>query len=313
MTERASLDPEAASTAGPGSPARAGTRPVFLPSEVDPTVFDEAFLRQLERLLLIMRSPVRGGLKGGRRSVKRGQSVEFADYREYTLGDDLRQLDWNVYARLERLFVKLFVEEEDVTVTLLIDASASMATGHPSKLVFAKRAAAALGYIGLASEDRIAVSALTGRTARRRTALRGSGRVFRLLADLSSIEPTDGITDLVAAARHAAAQLHGRGVIVLRELAATGSELIVLHVLSPDELEPPLEGDLRLVDAETDERVDITADLATIDAYKRRLAGWKETFAEIAARRGASYVDLASDVNLADLMFAELRRRRVLG
>ncbi len=336
MTERASLDPEAASTAGPPAPgaslsagpapAKAGTRPSFLPSEVDPTVFDEAFLRQLERLLLIMRSPVRGGLKGGRRSVKRGQSVEFADYREYTLGDDLRQLDWNVYARLERLFVKLFVEEEDVTVTLLVDASASMATGRPSKLVFAKRAAAALGYIGLASEDRIAVSALTGRMARRRASLRGSGRVFRMLADLSAIEAADGVTDLVAAARHAAAQLHGRGVIVLlsdlldpgadrviRELAATGSELIVLHVLSPDELDPPLEGDLRLVDAETDERVDITADLATIDAYKDRLAAWKATFADLAARRGASYVDLASDVNLADLMFAELRRRRVLG
>jgi hypothetical protein len=100
---------------------------------------------------------------------------------------------------------------------------------------------------------------------------------------------------------------------VIRELAATGSELIVLHVLSPEELEPPLVGDLRLVDAETDERVDITADLATIDAYKDRLAAWKQSFADIAARRGASYVDLASDVNLADLMFAELRRRRVLG
>ncbi len=328
MTERTSLDTGASPAAGasPPAPATAGNRQVFLPSEVDPTVFDEAFLRQLERLLLLMRSPVRGGLKGGRRSVKRGQSVEFADYREYTLGDDLRQLDWNVYARLERLFVKLFVEEEDVTVTLLIDASASMATGSPSKLVFAKRAAAALGYIGLASEDRIAVSALSGRMARRRAALRGSGRVFRLLADLSAIEPATGPTDLVAAARHAAAQLHGRGVIVLlsdlldpgadrviRELAATGSELIILHVLSPDELDPPLEGDLRLVDTETDERVDITADLATIDAYKARLAAWKSTFADLAARRRASYVDLASDVNLADLMFAELRRRRVLG
>ena len=330
MTERSSLDAGASPTVGAppaaAAPRVAGTRQVFLPSEVDPTVFDEAFLRQLERLLLLMRSPVRGGLKGGRRSVKRGQSVEFADYREYTLGDDLRQLDWNVYARLERLFVKLFVEEEDVTVTLLIDASASMATGQPSKLVFAKRAAAALGYIGLASEDRIAVSALTGRVARRRAALRGSGRVFRLLADLSAIEPAAGTTDLVAAARHAAAQLHGRGVIVLlsdlldpgadrviRELAATGSELIVLHVLSPDELDPPLEGDLRLVDTETDERVDITADLATIDAYKDRLATWKAGFADLAARRRASYVDLASDVNLAELMFAELRRRRVLG
>jgi uncharacterized protein (DUF58 family) len=213
-----------------------------------------------------------------------------------------------------------------VTVTLLIDASASMATGHPDKLMFAKRAAAALGYIGLASEDRIAVSALTGRVARRRAAMRGSGRVFRLLADLSAIEPADGPTDLVAAARHAAAQLHGRGIIVLisdlldpgadrviRELAATGSEMIILHVLSPDELDPSLEGDLRLVDTETGERVDITADLATIDAYKARLATWKEGFSDLAAKRRASYVDLSSDVNLADLMFAELRRRRVLG
>jgi len=319
MTERTGLD------SGASTPAAVG-RPVFLPSEVDPTVFDEKFLRQLERLLLLMRSPVRGGLKGGRRSVKRGQSVEFADYREYALGDDLRQLDWNVYARLEKLFVKLFIEEEDVTVTLLVDASASMATGHPQKLVFAKRAAAALGYIGLASEDKVSVSALAGRTSRRRAALRGSGRVFRLLADLSAIEPADGPTELVAAARHAAAQLHGRGIVVLlsdlldpgadrvvRELAATGSELIVMHVLSPDELDPPLEGDLRLVDTETDDRVDITADLATIDAYKARLAVWKEGFADLAAKRRASYVDLASDVNLAELMFAELRRRRVLG
>ena len=303
-----------------------GTRPAFLPTEIDPTVFDEGFLRQLERLLLLMRSPVRGGLKGGRRSVKRGQSVEFADYRDYTMGDDLRQLDWNVYARLERLFVKLFVEEEDVTVTLLIDASASMAAGTPSKLLFAKRAAAALGYIGLASEDRVAVTALSGRTARRRTAMRGSGRVFRLLADLSAIEPAEGPTDLLVAARHAGAQLHGRGIVVLlsdlldpsadkviRELAATGSELIVMHILAPDELDPALEGDLRLVDSETGEGLDVTVDLATLDAYKARLAAWKADLADLAAKRRASYVDLASDQNLADLMFAELRRRRVLG
>jgi uncharacterized protein (DUF58 family) len=301
-------------------------RQAFLPSDVDSTVFDEAFLRQLERLLVLMRSPVRGGLKGGRRSVKRGQSVEFADYRDYALGDDLRQLDWNVYARLERLFVKLFIEEEDVTVTLLVDASASMTAGRPPKLLFAKRAAAALGYIGLASEDRVTVSALTGRVARRRAAMRGSGRVFRLLSDLSSIEPSDGPTDLLAAARHAGAQLRGKGVVILlsdlldpaadrviRELAATGSEVIVLHVLSPEELDPQLEGDLRLVDVETGDGVDVTVDLPTLDAYKARLSAWKQGFADLAAKRRASYVDLPSDANLADLMFNELRRRRVLG
>jgi uncharacterized protein (DUF58 family) len=312
----------------PGPPERPGsrTRVAFLPNELDTTVFDEAFLRQLERLFLLMRSPVRGGLKGGRRSVKRGQSVEFADYRDYSLGDDLRQLDWNVYARLEKLFVKLFIEEEDVTVTLLIDASASMATGTPEKLLFAKRAAAALGYIALASEDRVSLSVLAGRAARRRTALRGSGRVFRLLSDLSSIQPATGPTDLVAAARHAGSQLTGRGVVVLlsdlldpaadrviRELAATGSELVILHVLSPDELDPGLEGDLRLIDAETGEGIDVTADLGTLDAYKTRLAAWKAGFADLSARRRASYVDLSSDMNLADLMFAELRRRRVIG
>ncbi len=317
MTERA---------APPDGPGGGGAgRPAFLPGELDPTVFDEAFLRQLERLLLLMRAPVRGGLKGGRRSVKRGQSVEFADFRDYSLGDDLRQLDWNVLARLEKLFVKLFVEEEDVTITLLLDASASMASGHPDKLQFAKRAAAALGYIGLASEDRVAVSVLGGRSARRRVALRGSGRVFRLLTDLSAIAPADGATDLVAAARHAAAQLTGRGVVILlsdlldpaadkviRELAATRSELVILHVLSPQELDPPLEGDLRLVDSETGEGIDVTADLATIDAYRDRLAAWKGGFADLAARRAATYVDLSTDVPLNDLVFAELRRRRVV-
>jgi uncharacterized protein (DUF58 family) len=307
------------------SPRPAGVKP-FLPNDLDPTVFDEGFLRQLERLALLMKQPVRGGLKGGRRSVKRGQSVEFADYRDYTLGDDLRQLDWNVFARLEKLFVKLYIEEEDVTISFLLDASPSMAFGRPEKLLFAKRAAAALGYIGLGSEDRVVVTALTGHTARRQGGLRGSGRVFRLLANLSSIRVSDGPTDLVAAARHAAAMLSGRGVVVLisdlldpgadrviRELAATGSELIVLHVLSPDELDPPIEGDLRLVDSESGDRIDVTVDLAALDEYKARLAAWQDGLADLAAKRRASYVPLSSDVPLSDLVFAELRRRRVVG
>ncbi|HXI46426.1 MAG TPA: DUF58 domain-containing protein [Candidatus Acidoferrales bacterium] len=308
----------------PRAPGQA--RSAFLPSDLDPTVFDEGFLRQLERLQLLMRAPARGGLKGGRRSVKRGQSVEFADFRDYSLGDDLRLLDWNVLARLEKLFIKLYVEEEDVTIHVLIDASASMASGSGEKLVFAKRAAAALGYIGLASEDRVAVTALGGRAGRRQVALRGSGRVFRLLAALSAMTPADGATDLLAAARHAAAQMTGRGIIlllsdlldpaaerVIRDLASTGSELIVLHVLSPDEVDPPIEGDLRLVDTETGERIDVTADLATLDDYRARLEAWRTGLADLAAKRRATYVPLTTDVPLTDLVFAELRRRRVLG
>src|SRR6185295_3401686 len=168
----------------------------LLPSAVDPTVFDEAFLRQLERLMLVTKKAVRGGLKGVRRSVKRGQSVEFTDYRDYALGDDLRSLDWNVYARLEKLFIKLFVEEEDVTVHVLLDASGSMDGGSPDKLVFAKRAAAAMAYIGLASYDRVNIAVLQGRTARRFPPLRGTGRVFQVLGDLSGVKAHPGPTDL---------------------------------------------------------------------------------------------------------------------
>jgi uncharacterized protein (DUF58 family) len=316
--------PEAGSPAGTARPT--GGHPAFLPSDIDPTVFDEEFLRRLERLAILVRRPVRGGLKGGRRSVKRGQSVEFADYRDYTLGDDLRQLDWNVYARLEKLLVKLFIEEEDLTVALLVDGSASMAHGSPDKLVFAKRAAAALGYVALAAEDRVVLASLGGRSARRRAALRGSGRAFRLLAELSAIAPAEGVTDLVAACRHALAQITGRGVIVLvsdlldagaeralRDLAATGSEVIVLHVLAPDELRPTLDGDLRLVDAESGATVDVTLDLAARERYAERVEAWRGELGALAVKRRIAYVPLASDLPLADLVFAELRRRRVVG
>jgi len=278
--------------------AGSGIRAAFLPSEIDPTVFDEEFLRRLERLAVLVRRPVRGGLKGGRRSVKRGQSVEFADYRDYSLGDDLRQLDWNVYARLEKLFVKLFIEEEDLTVTLLVDGSASMSHGTPDKLVFAKRAAAALGYIALAAEDRVVLASLAGRAGRRRAALRGSGRAFRLLAELSAIRPADGVTDLVAACRHALAQVSGRGVLVLisdlldpgaeralRDLAGTGSDVIVLHVLAPDELAPSLEGDLRLVDAESGASVDVTLDLAARERYAASVEARRAAHAAMPPKR----------------------------
>ena len=314
-----------ATAAAPGDRTARG-RAAFLPSDLDPTVFDEDFLRRLERLSMLVRRPVRGGLKGGRRSVRQGQSVEFADYRDYALGDDLRQLDWNVYARLEKLLVKLFIEEEDLTVALFVDGSASMAHGTPDKLVFAKRAAAALGYIALAAEDRVVLASLGGRTARRRTALRGSGRAFRLLAELSAIQPAAGPTDLVAACRHALAQVTGRGVIVLvsdlldpgaeralRDLAGTGSEIIVLHVLAPDEIAPTLEGDLRLVDAETGATVDVTLDLAARERHTERVEAWRSELATLAAKRRIAYVPLTSDVALADLVFAELRRRRVVG
>ncbi len=297
----------------------------LLPSAVDPTVFDEAFLRQLERLMLVTRTAVHGGMKGVRRSVKRGQSVEFTDYRDYSLGDDLRALDWNLYARLEQLFIKLFIEEEDVNVHILLDASASMDGGAPDKMLFGKRAAAALAYVGLASYDRVSMAVLQGRVARRFPSVRGTGSIFQVLADLSAVKPSPGPTDLAAAARHYAAQLTQRGPLILisdlfdpnaeraiSELASTRCEVAVLHTLSPDELDPPIEGDLRLVDRETGDAVNVTADLYTLDAYKARLAEWQARLDEASAKRRVAYVPTPTSLPLSDLVFAELRRRHVV-
>ena len=297
----------------------------MLPSAVDPTVFDEAFLRQLERLMLVTRKSVHGGMKGVRRSVKRGQSVEFTDYRDYTMGDDLRSLDWNLYARLERLFIKLFMEEEDVNVHVLLDASASMDSGTPDKLMFGKRAAAALAYVGLASYDRVSVAVLQGKVARRFASVRGTGRVFQVLTDLSGVRAHPGPTDLGAACRHYASQITQRGPLLLisdlfdanaeraiSELAGSRCEVAVMHTLSTDELDPPLEGDLRLVDRETGEGVNVTADLSALDEYKARLAAWQQRLEEQSAKRRVAYVVTPTTLPLADLVFAELRRRNVV-
>ncbi len=309
----------------PSGRTGAATRRDLLPSAVDPTVFDEAFLRQLERLTLLTRKAVHGGMKGVRRSVKRGQSVEFTDYRDYALGDDLRALDWNLYARLERLFIKLFVEEEDVTVHILLDASASMDGGAPDKLHFGKRAAAALAYVGLASYDRVNVAVLQGRAARRFPPVRGTGRVFQVLADLSAVRPAAGQTDLLSATRHYAAQLTQRGPMILisdlfddnaeraiSELAGTRCDVAVLHTLSSDELDPPLEGDLRLIDRETSASIDVTADLYTLDAYRARLAEWQARLEQASTKRRVAYVPMPTTTPLSEVIFAELRRRRVV-
>jgi uncharacterized protein (DUF58 family) len=287
-------------------------------------LFDEAFLRRLEQLELASRRLTAGRMKGERRSVRRGQSVEFADYRNYSAGDDLRQLDWNVYARLERLFIKLFVEEEDVTVHVLVDASRSMDFGEPNKLTFARRAAGALAYLGLAHLDRVSVAFLGEGRALSLRPLRGKARVFEVFKFLS--EPrAERLTGLAAAARDYASRIRGRGPLILvsdlldpgyldalRDLAGTRCQLSVLHVLAPEELDPEVPPDARLVDNETGHGIEVTGDDDLVDRYRARLAEWQEEIATFCSRRGGAYVSVPSDLDLADLLFDVLRRRRVI-
>lgn len=287
-------------------------------------LFDEAFLRRLEALELASRRLTAGRMKGERRSIRRGQSVEFADYRNYSHGDDLRQLDWNVYARLEKLFVKLFVEEEDVTVHVLVDASASMDFGTPNKLDFARRAGAALAYLGLAKLDRVSVAFLGDGHATTLRPLRGKSRVFEVFDFLAAPRP-ERLTGLAQAARDYAARLTGRGPLLLvsdlmdpgyldalRDLAGTRCQLSVLQVLAPEEIEPEVAPDARLVDRETSQSIDVTGDDDLVERYRARLSEWQDEIGTFVARRGGSYVAVPSDLDLADLLFDVLRRRRVV-
>ncbi|HEX5040855.1 MAG TPA: DUF58 domain-containing protein [Candidatus Limnocylindria bacterium] len=287
-------------------------------------LFDEAFLRRLEQLELASRRLTAGRMKGERRSVRRGQSVEFADYRTYASGDDLRQLDWNAYARLERLFVKLFVEEEDVTAHVLVDASRSMDYGEPNKLDAARRAAAALGYLGLAGMDRVSIAFLGDGRATALQPMRGKRRAAELFQFLSEPRP-ERHTGLAAAARDYASRMRGSGPLLLisdlmdagylqalRELAGTRSQLSVLHLLAPDELDPEVAADARLVDSETGQGIEISGDDDLIDRYRARLAEWQAEIAAFLGKRGGAYVVVPSDLDLADLLFDVLRRRRVV-
>lgn len=326
--------------------------PTFQPSSLpisQPSnqLFDEPFLRQLERLSILSRRALAGQLQGERRSPKRGQSVEFADFRPYAPGDDFRRIDWNAYARLERFFIKLFVEEEDLTVHLLVDTSRSMDWGQPNKLWYAIRAAGALGYIALAGLDRVTVTAL-GKSANGQITKsanqqignrghyfpphRGKQQAFALFQFLSGLQ-AGGIVNLHSTfSRYAVAATQPGPLLLfsdllddgwadgLRALASRGFEVTVLHILASDEVNPDtsawlsagLAGDFKLLDVETSAEVEITADYDLLQRYRDGLAAWRGELRRFCGARGMHYVPVETSVPFEELLFALLRRRGVL-
>jgi uncharacterized protein (DUF58 family) len=288
------------------------------------SLLEPTFLAQLDRLALVSRRMRAGQIQGERRSPKRGGSIEFADFRTYAPGDDFRQIDWNAYARLERLFLKLFVAEEDLTIHVLLDASRSMNWGEPGKWLYARRLAAALGYVALVGMDRLTGAALeNGRPApfRPHRGKRQALAWFDWLAGLETkgeLDPGAALHDYVARSRHPGpllliSDLLGPGwESGLRALAGRRYEVTVLHVLSPQEVSPPLEGDLRLVDSENDTAVEITADYDLLQRYRARLAAWQEHLRASCASIGAHYLFIETTLPLQELMLAYLRRYDVV-
>lgn len=279
-------------------------------------------LAQLERLELVTRKIFRGRMKGERKSKRKGQSVEFSDYRNYVAGDDLRFIDWNLYARLDRLFLKLFLEEEDLHFFTLIDTSASMDFGEPSKLTFAKQLAAALGFIGLCRADRVKIEALGASRDRPAPVLRGRKSMWRMLEYLDELEAERNVP-LAQGIREFCLRNHGKGILVLitdlmdksgyetalRWLVAQQFDVYVIHVLSPAELKPDLQGDLKLVDCEDRDVAELTVSRPLLDRYERTLAAFVQGARDFCTRRGMSYVMTSSQTPVEQLVSTYLRKR----
>lgn len=280
------------------------------------------FLARLEQLELVTRKIFRGRMKGERRSKRKGQSVEFADFRNYVAGDDLRFIDWNTYARLDRMFLKMFLEEEDLHFYLLLDTSASMDFGSPSKLDYAKRVAAALGFIGLTHSDRICVETLSQPAGQRGPTLRGRASLWRLLDYLTKLESA-GPTDLTKGVRNFCLRNPGKGVLViisdlldksgyeraLRYLVAQQMDVYVLQVLAAEELKPDLKGDLQLVDCEDDDRAELTISAPLLKRYDQTVAAFVTGAREFCARRGMTHLVTSTAQPFEQIITSYLRQR----
>ncbi len=279
-------------------------------------------LAQLERLELVTRKIFRGRMKGERRSRRRGQSVEFADFRNYVAGDDLRHIDWNMFARLDKLFLKVFLEEEDLHFHALIDTSASMEFGDPSKLHYAKQLAASLGFIGLCRGDRVKIETLGQPLSTPSPMLRGRANLWRMMKQLEEIKGGDN-TPLEDGIKNFCLRNSGKGILILitdlmdksgyeaglRYLLAQDLDVYVIHVLSAAEIEPDVKGDLKLVDCEDADVAEITVSKPLLDRYQRTLAAFLEGARDFCTRRGMYYLMANTDIPVDQLVSSYLRKR----
>ncbi len=294
------------------------------------TLLEGTFARRLERLSLVSRRRLVGQGQGDRRSLRKGSSLEFADYRHYVVGDDPARVDWNIYSRTDTLFVRLYEEEEVLNVHILVDASRSMDWGEPAKLRYARRLAAALGYVALNAANRVFVWPLAANAGNFGPAW-GRGRAGPMLTFLEDFRSTQFMTPLMGTGIGQPPDLEQSlnsfttrtsGLIVLlsdllspsweralSRLAGRSGEVVVLHTLAPQELRPALGGDVRLIDRETGTAVSVTLNNDAVRIYGQRLDEWRRQVESFCARHGMCYVPIDTSMPLETLVFDVLRRR----
>jgi len=290
---------------------------------MDTGLFDRDFLRKLESLAFISHRIYRGEARGAHASVRRGTSLDFADYRTYQPGDDFRTIDWGIFGRLDRLFVRLYAEEEDLTVHLLLDSSASMSHGAPPKFDYARRLAAALGYVGIGSLDRVGVTTFGAGLLGALGPRRGRAQLFHLLEYMSGLRPSGG-TDIAKSLEDYARRSRSPGLAIvisdllddsldgyrrgLRALLFHDFEVVLVHVLDRDEISPEEQGALRLSDMETGQTVSLSVDRPLLAAYRARVTGFFSEVESFCLKNRIEYLRTATIVPFEDVVLRYLRQ-----
>jgi uncharacterized protein (DUF58 family) len=306
------------------------------------SLLDPTFLRKLERLRIQARRAFPGTMRGERRSTRKGSSVEFSDFRKYEAGDDFRHVDWNIYARLDRLVLRQFVEEEDVRIEILLDCSRSMQFGEPlTKFDFARRAAAALAFLAASSLDRFGVTVFDSGVKKRLRPLRGRGHLLSVISFLNKlaedgeghsegednkIDQANG-TNLSGVLRAYQKRTQRPGILFvisdfldasdfraeMRLLAHRGFDLNLIQVLTPEEIRPEIVGDLLLIDSETGEQRELTANDRAMAAYRKALASYTTELEAFSRRNSIGYTQLTVDLAFEDLLLKNLVESRMTG
>jgi uncharacterized protein (DUF58 family) len=289
--------------------------------------FDSAFLQRIERLSILNRQALRGPSAGPRSSPRHGASVEFADFRNYVTGDDFRRVDWKAYARLDRLFLRLYRAEELAVVTIFLDHSASMSFGDPTKALTAGRLAAVLSYIALKNYDTVSVAGWGDRIDNFLSGQSGGGAIPVVWQTLARLVDTPAPATDFASLRTYGQYRRGAGIAIvfsdfmtdsdwrsgLRSLRAAGQEVTVIQILSPEEVAPSLRGDWKLVDAETGTSTEVTLSPHLLRMYREALERHTIAITEFCRREGMAFVRLSSDVDLAGTVITDLQTVGVLG
>ncbi len=294
---------------------------------VDPkSLLDPKLLSRLDALEVLTHRVFRGGQKGERRSRRKGTSVEFADYRDYVRGDDTRFIDWNIFARLERLFIKLFLEEEDLAFYLVIDSSKSMDFGKPiTKFEYAQKIAAALGYIVLKNQDKVGVTAFNERAQDVLRPARGKAQLPKLLNQIAALEPGDR-TSLGDSIRDFVNRNSQSGVVILitdfldeqgveeslKYFFMRNYEVYCIHVLSPQERKPEVGGHLELIDAETGEPQEISVTETLVKHYEKTLETFCASIRDWTISRGMTYLPAQTDEPIEQMLLNYLRKKGLL-